>query len=222
MFFIKDVSIVDIMKEYNFAFIPSYRYVRDEYKEIAFRYPWNGLVIADIPNMPNPQEISWGDGWIDSLSVDVGGEARYYLEKYEKELKINYIDQWGLCEDDKVPNQLSLNGCSEFKINFDEETLDITQYQYSDSKTFPHQVDREDYWDYFSENYIKIKNITKKYNFPKPTFIDFMKLEKDNSIDDAFIFHYKNASNTLPWMKGEAGEMYNKEKTECLKKFLND
>jgi hypothetical protein len=222
MFFIKDILITDIMDGYNFSFVPSYRYVNNEYRNIAFKYPWNGLVIADIPNMPNPQEISWGDGWIDSLAVDVGGEVRYYLEKYESQLKINYIDQWGLCEDTQVPNQLVLNGCSEFKINFDEETLNITQYQHSDSKTFPHQIDRENYWDYFTQNYIKIKNITKKYNFPKPTFVDFMKLEKDSSIDDAFIFHYKNASNTLPWMKGEVGEVYNEEKTECLKKFLNN
>ena len=146
----------------------------------------------------------------------------FYLEKYKEDLKINYIDQWGLCEDSKVPSQLVLNGCSEFKIDFENETLEITQYQNSDIKTFPHQVDRENYWEYFCDNYIKIKDITEKYNFPKPTFVDFMKLEKDNSIDDAFIFHYKNASNTLPWMKGDVGEIYNQQKTECLEKFLSD
>jgi hypothetical protein len=222
MFFIKDVSIVDIMEGYNFAFVPSYRYIKDQYQEVAFKYPWNGLVIADTSKMPNPQEISWGDGWVDGLSVDVGGEVHAYLKKYEDRLKINYIDQWGLCEDLNVPNQLVLNGCSEFKINFEEETLDITQYQHSDSKTFPHQIDRENYWEYFCKNYCKIRDITNEYNFPKPTFVDFMKLEKDNSIDDAFIFHYKNASNTLPWMKGDVGEVYNKNKTECLIKFLSE
>lgn len=222
MFFIKDISICDIMEGYNFAFVPSYRYKKNQYEEIAFKYPWNGFVIADTPNMPNPDKISWGDGWIDGLSVDVGGEVRDYLEKYESELKINYIDQWGLCEDNKVPNQLVLNGCSEFKVDFDEETLEITQYQHNDKKTFPHQIDRENYWDYFCTNYSKIKDITSEYNFPKPTFIDFLKLEKDNDINDAFIFHYKNASNTLPWMKGTVGEIYNEKKTKCLKTILSE
>jgi hypothetical protein len=43
-------------------------------------------------------------------------------------------------------------------------------------------------------------------------------LEKDNNIiQDAFIFHYKNASNTLPWMN----DQYNYYKTIALDKFLN-
>ena len=52
MFFIKDISFEEMMKDHNLAFIPSYRYSQ-KYSEnsrgqIAPRYPWNGLVIADI------------------------------------------------------------------------------------------------------------------------------------------------------------------------------
>ena len=34
-----------------------------------------------------------------------------------------------------------------------------------------------------------------KYQFPKPTFIDLIKFEEDDSMEDAFVLHYKNASN---------------------------
>ena len=67
------------MKDYNLAFIPSYRYSQ-KYSEksrgqIALRYPWNGLVIADIPNMPNPSELKWGLGVFNGQPCDVGGEG---------------------------------------------------------------------------------------------------------------------------------------------------
>ena len=53
MFFIRDVSIQDVMSEHNLAIIPSYRY-SSKYRgekdrgSIALKYPWNGVVMADI------------------------------------------------------------------------------------------------------------------------------------------------------------------------------
>ena len=96
MFFIKDISFEEMMKDYNLAFIPSYRYSQ-KYSEksrgqIALRYPWNGLVIADIPNMPNPSELKWGLGIFNGQSCDVGGEGYQYLIDYEYQLKIKYLD----------------------------------------------------------------------------------------------------------------------------------
>ena len=69
MFFIKDISIEDVLGDHNLAFIPSHRYsskYQDEENRgsIALRYPWNGVVIADVPNMPNPSELKWGLGMI--------------------------------------------------------------------------------------------------------------------------------------------------------------
>lgn len=223
MFFIKDVSLIDMMKGYNFAYVPSYRYTQKYTNEnnrgkIAFKYPWNGIVIADIPNMPNPQEISWGYGKINDIHVDVGGEVYYYLQKYESELNQLYIDQWGLLVDVQYPYEICINGCSQMFADFEDCTVQINDYQHSHLKTFPHQTDRENYWEYVYKNYDSIIKIGEKNEFPKPTYVDLIKLEKDdNIVKDSFIFHYKNASNTLPWMN----EQYNYYKTIALDRFLN-
>ena len=77
MFFIKDISITEMIQGYNLSFIPSYRYSRKysdgDSGEIALRYPWNGIVIADVPNLPNPSELKWDLGIFNGQPCDVGG-----------------------------------------------------------------------------------------------------------------------------------------------------
>lgn len=227
MFLIKDISFVDMMEGYNFSYVPSYRlnrnYVDENNRgEISFVYPWNGFVMADTKNMPNPSEISWGCGYVNNIPVDVGGEVYYYLEKYKDQIKQLYIDQWGLLVDVQPPYEICINGCSQMFADFDNCTVEIKNYQESDQRTYPHQTPRENYWEYVYKNYVDIIKITGENNFPRPTYIDFLKLEKDdNVISDSFIFHYKNASNTLPWMKGDIGIQYNYIKTQCLHNLLN-
>jgi hypothetical protein len=85
-------------------------------------------------------------------------------------------------------------------------------------KSFPHQTPRLQYWEYFLKNYSDINKIVTKYNFPKPTYLDFIKFEKDETIDTAFILHYKSGSNYQTW----ANDNYNKNKTTILKTFLED
>ena len=55
-----------------------------------------------------------------------------------------------------------------------------------------------------------------KYQFPKPTFIDLIKFEEDDNMEDAFVLHYKNASNGNAWQSDE----YNALKTRSLNRVL--
>ena len=55
------------------------------------------------------------------------------------------------------------------------------------------------------------------YSFPKPTFIDLIKLEEDDDMSDAFILHYKNGSNSNVWQN----DNYNDNKTMSLNKVLS-
>ena len=59
------------------------------------------------------------------------------------------------------------------------------------------------------------KNMKK---FPKPTFIDLIKFEIDDNMEDAFILHYKNASNGNAWQSDE----YNSKKTKALSNVLSE
>ena len=54
-----------------------------------------------------------------------------------------------------------------------------------------------------------------KYDFPKPTFIDLIKFETDDNMEDAFILHYKNGSNSNVWQN----EDYNDKK---IWEIMND
>ena len=61
-------------------------------------------------------------------------------------------------------------------------------------------------------------NFGEKYGFPKPTFIDLVKFEEDDDMENSFIIHYKNASNGNAWQSEE----YNQEKTNALGRVLNE
>ncbi len=231
MFFIKDICIEDKMKDYNLAFIPSYRYTRkysdNDRGEIALRYPWNGIVIADIPNLPNPSELKWDLGVFNGQACDVGGGGHKYLLDYQKELKIKYIDHVSIQRDadsgDKhtPPDgyiEMGFNGCSPMHVNLEEKEFLILDYQHSDTQTFPHQKEREDYWQYVYDCFTYMVSYAKKFDFPKPTFIDLIKFEVDDNMEDSFVLHYKNASNGNAWQTDE----YNTQKTKALSRVLTE
>jgi len=245
MFFIKDVSFSNMMKEHNFAFVPHYRHLsyfksESEPGEFAFSYPWNGFVVANIPNMPNPHELSWGLANYNGITCDVGGECLTYMNKYKDQLKIKYFDQISIQRDSYVENdphtipknqnqiEVGINGSLAVLLEYDNEKDLILPFEtyapiikggayYADNRSYPYQTKRDNYWEYFKNmfQYI-IDKFLVKFNFPKPSFVDLIKLESDD-IEESFIFHYKNASNSHIWM----GKNYNSKKTESLKMLLN-
>jgi hypothetical protein len=213
MFLIKNVSFKEMIGSNNFGIVHAYRG-----NDHRVHYPWNGFFIADIPNMPNPEEMDWGCGEVLGERVDVGGQGHYYLKKYQDQLKTLNIEQWGVLDDRGDDIEVSVNGCAQFFINLEEMSIDVKNRQASDHNTFDHQSPRDNYWDYFSDNFIDIINETKKTGFPKPTFVDFLKLEKDDTIKESFIFHYKAGSNYMAW----ANSVYNSKKTEAFTKLLSE
>ena len=231
MFFIKDISIQSLLKDYNLAFIPSYRYhskyqSEDNRGSIALHYPWNGVVIADIPNMPNPLELKWGLGVFNGQPCDVGGEGHSYLNTYKDQLKIKYIDMVSVQRDiayegdEHAPPEgyieMGFNGCSPMHVNLDDGEFVILDYQHSNHKTFPHQKHRDDYWQYVYDCFTYMVKFAEDNSFPKPTFIDLIKFEEDDDMKESFILHYKNGSNSNVWQN----EDYNNKKTVSLNKGL--
>ena len=231
MFFIKDISIQNLLEDHNFAFIPSYRYhskyqSEDNRGSIALHYPWNGVVIADIPNMPNPSELKWGLGVFNGQPCDVGGEGHSYLNTYKDQLKIKYIDMVSVQRDiayegdEHAPPEgyieMGFNGCSPMHVNLDDGEFVILDYQHSNNKTFPHQKHRDDYWQYVYDCFTYMVKFAEDNSFPKPTFIDLIKFEEDDDMKESFILHYKNGSNSNVWQN----EDYNNKKTVSLNKVL--
>ncbi len=103
-------------------------------------------------------------------------------------------------------------------LNLEEKEFHILDYQHSDTQTFPHQKERENYWQYVYDCFTYMVHYASKYQFPKPTFIDLIKFEEDDNMEESFILHYKNASNGNAWQSDE----YNSKKTEALSRVLSE
>jgi len=113
---------------------------------------------------------------------------------------------------------MGFNGCSPMHVNLEGREFVILDYQHSDTQTFPHQKERENHWQYVWDCFNYMVWYAAKYRFPKPTFIDLIKFETDDHMEDAFVIHYKNASNGNAWQSEE----YNAAKTEALNRVLGD
>lgn len=215
MFLCNKISFKTMMNGYNFAHCPSYR------NNFSIMYPWNGIVIADPQNMPDVNNMTWAHGIVNGVPTDVGGELHHYRQKHKQDLKELYVDMWGVLVDTNNFEEVCINGCAQYFVNFKEKHIRATDPQAlipPNTKTFPHQSERPDYWSYFNSNFTKIKNISQQYNFPTPTYMDLIKLESENDINNSFIIHYKSASNYQPWATPD----YNSQKTSALKNFLKN
>jgi hypothetical protein len=79
MFFIDELNIEDYMENYAMAGVINDRN--------GYKYMWNGNAIFNLKKSNNLQELNWDCGKIHNVSVDVGGNTYYYLEKYNPLLK---------------------------------------------------------------------------------------------------------------------------------------
>lgn len=222
MFFIKQISIMDLIGEHNFVFVPAYRG-----PEFNVLFPWTGLMFFNLNTLPHPEKLNWDVGKILGHKVDVGGMNHFYLKKYQGALKILYlstvtIQSIEIMRDLTRTIDFSINGNLDFIINTtkDNNLINIQQKNssYSSKKSFPHQKESEDYDNFILKNFIAFESFlkSKNLNFPNPLHIDLIKKEGEN-VEDSFLFHYKAGSNYISYYTNE----YNKKKTKELQKLLN-
>ena len=142
-------------------------------------------------------------------------------------MKIKYLDHVSIQRDadsgDKhsPPDgfiEMGFNGCSPMHVNLDGKEFIILDYQHSDTQTFPHQKKRENHWQYVYDCFKYMVRYSAIHEFPKPTFIDLIKFETDDDMTEAFVLHYKNASNGNAWQTDE----YNAAKTRALARALGE
>jgi len=221
MFFIKDVSIEQLMNGYNFAFVPAYRG-----KKFEVLYPWTGLMFFNMNTLPSPEKMRWDTGSVLGNKVDVGGMNHFYLQEHVENLKVLRLEMWNL---ENIENNTdgsrtilcNLNGNVRFEIHItkDNALINLTTKDFfvSDKKSLPYQSERENYYNFIKDNFLAFEQYLKNKNadFPKPFWMDLFKTENAD-IADSFVFHYKSGSNWLPFYTEE----YNKKKTEELRKLL--
>jgi hypothetical protein len=219
MFFTNDIDIEDLIKDKDLIYIPQYR------GKGKVKYIWNAFVCLNLKRAPKLKELNWHAGYIKGVQhegLDVGGQTYYSLlnNKFESDIIEEYsIYEYNIINSNKNLHFI-LNGNINYKIEFDvnNNLIDFKHIggdKLETNKSFPHELDRDDYSDYLSKRALSIIKILEDNNaeLPNPKHIGFIGFSKSN---DFFILHYKSGSNYLNFSTDE----YNRLKTEAVKKIL--
>ncbi|MBI5274768.1 MAG: hypothetical protein HY860_06940 [Chlamydiales bacterium] len=84
MFLTKPFSFVEYMNGYDLVAVPQSR-------DNGVKYIWNGIIMFNMPTLPNRKMMNFNCGRIDDAPVDAGGYTHYYLSKYADIIKIKEI-----------------------------------------------------------------------------------------------------------------------------------
>jgi len=90
MFLVRPVALTDFLQEHVLCFVAQNRG--------QVRYAWNGLVLADVGRLPEPEAIDWYCGKVDGVAVDTGGQTHHYL-KAHPQLRIFHIQPSHISDD---------------------------------------------------------------------------------------------------------------------------
>lgn len=75
MFLMEPITLSDYLKEHPMVIVPQSR-------PNGVYYAWNGLVMADIPKLPEPETVNWWCGQVSGEGVDVGGLTHHYFKAH--------------------------------------------------------------------------------------------------------------------------------------------
>ena len=76
MFLVEPIKLTDYLKENDLCFVSQARE--------HVRYAWNGIILANPPQLPVPETLNWWCGQVDGIPVDVGGQTYKYFNDYPK------------------------------------------------------------------------------------------------------------------------------------------
>lgn len=212
MFFINDINLSEIIADKDIVYIPQYR------KKNEIKYIWNAFVCLNLKNCPNLKFLNWNAGFVESIPTDVGGQTHFFLK--DNHLKSEYIHEYCIYSENSDTNEIHfiLNGNINYNLKYHNNKLISFNHvggdKCFDNKSFPHEIDYNDYQEYISSKVLHIFNLLNKnnVNLPKPSVIGFLGFPNDNF----FILHYKCGSNYQTF----STDTYNNLKTHEIKKLL--
>jgi len=204
MFFLKDISLIEMLGDNDMAFVPQYRG--------DIKYIWDGFCIFG-PNT-KIEELNWMYSDIDGQRTDCGGSTFFYLKKYNP--KIKYIESWNITDYNQGIFDTHLNGNVRYKFTNSETLEFLSGTRISDLRSFEYESEYENYGRYYTNKFLKIKSYldNKEVNLPNPYWIDIL-MCKDS--DDFLIIHYKSGSNYLEFQNQNYNDLKLKELLKIIK-----
>jgi len=208
MFFIKRVNLQELLSDNDIIYYPQYR------QNFGIHYCYDGFCILNLVKNKSLKTMKWNNGVLISNTelTDAGGATHFFFEQ-NKSLKKNFVEEYSIYNSSINECDLIINGNINYKINFENNTIQHTGGNKYKNKSFPYE-DSDD--NYYSNLILKCKKLLDKilpYNFPNPIHFGLLKNMME---DDYFMAHYKTGSNYLNFCNTD----YNAKKFHSLKNFL--
>ena len=214
MFFIDQIDYKSLLSDKKIRFVP--RYTHD------FFYMWEGIILLDAEFFNSTGLMDHFDitgylkgphGWTDG-----GGASSKLLEKMSPE-DYGFFEFWNLHDFDDNSYMTNLNGHARYRFDLSDRKLiwDVTGEEgpHLGNRTYPYEEWREDYSDYYINNFLWIKdNFISGFPFPRPVHIDL--ICKSGDLKNPFIIHFKSGSGYQDFFNPG----YQEEKIEALKQIV--
>ena len=214
MFFIDQIDYKSLLSDKKIRFVP--RYTHD------FFYMWEGIILLDAEFFNSSGLMDHFDitgylkgphGWTDG-----GGASSKLLEKMSPE-DYGFFEFWNLHDFDDNSFMTNLNGHARYRFDLSDRKLiwDVTGEEgpHLGNRTYPYEEWREDYSDYYINNFLWIKdNFISGFPFPRPVHIDL--ICKSGGLKNPFIIHFKSGSGYQDFFNPG----YQEEKIEALKQVV--
>ena len=215
MFFIDQIDYKSLLSDKKIRFVP--RYTHD------FFYMWEGIILLDAEFFNSTGLMDHFDitgflkgpnGWTDG-----GGASSKLLEKMNPE-DYGFFEFWNLHDFDDNSYVTNLNGHARYKFDLSDRKLiwDVSGEEgpHLGNRTYPYEERREDYSDYYIDNFLWIKdNFISGFPFPRPVHIDL--ICKSGDLKSPFIIHFKSGSGYQDFFSSG----YQEEKIEALKQIVH-
>jgi hypothetical protein len=215
MFFIDQIDYKSLLSDKKIRFVP--RYTHD------FFYMWEGIILLDAEFFNSSGLMDHFDitgflkgphGWTDG-----GGASSKLLEKMNPE-DYGFFEFWNLHDFDDNSYMTNLNGHARYKFDLPDRKLiwDVTGEEgpHLGNRTYPYEEWREDYRDYYIDNFLWIKdNFISGFPFPRPVHIDL--ICKAGDVKNPFIIHFKSGSGYQDFFNLD----YQEQKINALREVIH-
>lgn len=227
MFFVSDFDIIKELGNNDLIYTPQWR--NPVNNEWTIHYIATGLIVLNLKQSPVLREIDWHPGMVDGHNLDVGGRSTWLL-KSNPQLKKKTVAEFSIREIFDHERGKRVHLILDYSMNYEmiiggNKLLDLKRtgghgfkegFVFPENKSFPHEIEKENYKEYLFKKTVKILDIIEKSkaDLPFPQHIAFLGF---NDEKDFIILHYKSGSNYLDFYT----EDYNQRKTQGLKKIIN-
>lgn len=184
IFFINNFDYKSLLKEKEIYFVPQYRHDFHNF------YMWDGIVLLDSEYF-NKNNLTKLFNWEGLPGCDVGAKTQELISKMNLN-EYGFIEAWNIYDLSNNIYDTHLNGNIRYNFKIGEKTLNIPITL--NTKSFPYEMEKENYSLYFISNFMKLKEIfIDPYNFPNPVHIDLIQFQ-NKPIEKAFAIHFKAGS----------------------------